>query len=109
LAKWETYKRICPAVSIFQLSQAFITDIGVARAHRRRNTPLLVVQEAINFKTPTNLNEDLQKILKASVPNTIANDINRILTQMIQQERRKASHIQHEELEVVQIVQIVQR
>jgi hypothetical protein len=94
-----TNESALPFQSLFQLSQAFITDIGVARAHRRRNTPLLVVQEAINFKTPTNLNEDLQKILKASVPNTIANDINRILTQMIQQERRKASHIQHEELE----------
>jgi hypothetical protein len=77
--------------SIHSLSQTFIRDIGVFDNHRRRNIPHFIVQEAVKYITPTNYNDDLQKLLKQSVPDTVAEEINVILAQLIRQERRIAS------------------
>lgn len=80
--------------SLYSLSQKFIKDIGIFDGHRRRLTPLFIVQEAVNFKPPTNLNDDLQKVLKDSVPNAVVGEINRIVAQIIQEERRINSRIE---------------
>ena len=75
--------------SLYQLSQTFIDQIGIFEEHRRRNAPHFVLEEAVSHRGPTDLDEDLQNLLKNSVPNNVAEEINHIFVQLIQREKRR--------------------
>jgi hypothetical protein len=89
---------------LYSLSQKFVDQIGIFNLHRRRKTPHFVIHEVLNYKTPTNMTEDLNKLLQESVPPSIAEEIKRMLAHIIQHERRKTTQAQEETTAVESLI-----
>lgn len=75
--------------NLLKVAQNFMKLINVSEHHQRKNSPLFVMQQAIQFTPDPNVGETLNLLLTKHLAQPIAEEVRTLMAKMLQEERNK--------------------